>query len=109
MYLYFCESAIFVDISWISLFFFRVLGYEFQEILNCKREVRLRPTTTDATAAAAPYDFLNCQHLPVLCEVLYLISFHPQKNPMRCRIIIVQKRKVRMAVKLFLSIHENET
>lgn len=81
----------------------------FKKILNCKREVRPGATTTNATAAAAPYDFLTCQHLPVPCEVLYLISFHPQKNPVRCGIIIVQKRKVRMAVKLFLSIHENET
>lgn len=81
------------------------------KILNRKRKVRRGATTTNATAAAAAArsDFLSCQQLPVLCEVLYLISFHPQKNPTRGRIVIVQKRKVRKAVKLFLSIHENET
>lgn len=76
----------------------------FKKIFNCKRKARLRATTTNVTtavAAATSYDFLNCQHLPMLCEVLYLISFHPQRNPMRCRIIIVQNRKVRMAMKSF--------
>lgn len=67
----------------------------FKKILNCKRKVELRATTTNATttAPAAGYDFLNCRHLPMLCEVLYLISFHPQKNPMSCRTIISMGEK----------------
>lgn len=67
----------------------------FKKILNCKRKVRLRATTTNATttAPAAGYDFLNCRHLPMLCEVLYLTSFHPQKNPTSCRIIISMREK----------------
>lgn len=51
----------------------------FKKILNCKRKARLGATTTNVTttviAAAARYNFLNCQHLPVLCDVFDLISF----------------------------------
>lgn len=92
----------------------------FNKIINYKRKARLgaattpNVTTTVTAAAAAGCDFLNCQHLLVLCwvvcEVLYLISFHSQKNPVRCTIIIVQKTKVKMAIKSFsLSIYGSET
>lgn len=85
----------------------------FKMILNCKRKARLEVTTTNVTtivtAAMISWMVTICP-CSVRCSVKFLISFHPQRNPIRCRIIAAHKRKVRITIKSFSqSIYENET